>query len=288
MTSAKIEVAEVIRSVSGGREVHWIPNSGNAGDALIAAGTVHLFQDHGIECQVVEDTDRFDGTGKIVCYGGGGNLVPQYQTARNILLRHHRAVKHLIVLPHTIAGHDDLLAEFGPNVTIICRESVSFAHCRRAAPRAEVLAADDLALSVQPARLPWSASSVPGSYARARYERAREKYITFLAAGRAKNELDVFRNDSERDPRATSPPGNDMSRLFQPQGHRLVDKMIAAHFFLQAIASFDAIRTDRLHVAIAGTLLGKQVTLYPNSYYKNRAVYAFSLRKFSNVRFAKR
>jgi hypothetical protein len=44
--------------------------------------------------------------------------------------------------------------------------------------------------------------------------------------------------------------------------------------------------TDRLHIAIAGALLGLEVELHPNSYYKNRAVYDYSLRRFSNVRFA--
>lgn len=44
-------------------------------------------------------------------------------------------------------------------------------------------------------------------------------------------------------------------------------------------------RTDRLHVAIAGALLGKSVELHANSYFKNRAVYQFSLRSFPSVRF---
>ena len=37
--------------------------------------------------------------------------------------------------------------------------------------------------------------------------------------------------------------------------------------------------TNRLHSAIVGTLLKKQVTLLPNSYHKNRAVWEYSLRE---------
>ena len=35
--------------------------------------------------------------------------------------------------------------------------------------------------------------------------------------------------------------------------------------------------TDRLHSAILGTILGIPVTLMPNSYHKNRAVWEYSL-----------
>jgi exopolysaccharide biosynthesis predicted pyruvyltransferase EpsI len=48
---------------------------------------------------------------------------------------------------------------------------------------------------------------------------------------------------------------------------------------------YKKIDTDRLHVAIGATLLEKKVTLFPNSYYKNKAVYDYSLRKFPNISF---
>ena len=59
----------------------------------------------------------------------------------------------------------------------------------------------------------------------------------------------------------------------------------AAAYLLRVVDSFDVVRSDRLHVAIAGALLGKEVELYPNSTFKNRAVYDFSLERFTNVRF---
>ncbi|MEM5853678.1 MAG: polysaccharide pyruvyl transferase family protein [Candidatus Aenigmatarchaeota archaeon] len=45
------------------------------------------------------------------------------------------------------------------------------------------------------------------------------------------------------------------------------------------------IYTDRLHNAILAAILGKETYLYPNSYYKNKGVYEFSLKKFPNVKF---
>ena len=47
----------------------------------------------------------------------------------------------------------------------------------------------------------------------------------------------------------------------------------------------DSLRAGwNLHLAIAGALLGKPVECYPNSYFKNEAVYHFSMKdRFPNV-----
>lgn len=56
--------------------------------------------------------------------------------------------------------------------------------------------------------------------------------------------------------------------------------------FLDAIGRFEIVHTNRLHVAIAAALMGRQVHLYANSYFKNRAIYDASLRSaFPNVTF---
>lgn len=43
------------------------------------------------------------------------------------------------------------------------------------------------------------------------------------------------------------------------------------------LEEYKVVNTDRLHVAILASLLGKEVNFYPNSYYKNEAVYNYSL-----------
>jgi len=56
--------------------------------------------------------------------------------------------------------------------------------------------------------------------------------------------------------------------------------------FFDYINRFETIHTNRLHVAITGALLGKQVTLSGNSYFKNRAIFKTSLEpNFPNVKF---
>ena len=55
--------------------------------------------------------------------------------------------------------------------------------------------------------------------------------------------------------------------------------------FMEAVAKASYVYTDRLHVGIAAAVLGRPVTLYDNSYYKNRGVYEYSLSEYDCVSF---
>lgn len=56
--------------------------------------------------------------------------------------------------------------------------------------------------------------------------------------------------------------------------------------FLDAIARFQTIHTNRLHVSIAAAMMGRRVHLYANSYFKNQSIYDASLKlAFPNVTF---
>ncbi len=48
--------------------------------------------------------------------------------------------------------------------------------------------------------------------------------------------------------------------------------------FFQYISQFSVINTDRLHVSIGASLLGKEVNLYEGSYFKNNAIFKTSLK----------
>ena len=53
--------------------------------------------------------------------------------------------------------------------------------------------------------------------------------------------------------------------------------------FVSWVANADTIYTDRLHVAILASILGKDVTLFGNKYHKNQGVWEYSLK--NSVRF---
>jgi hypothetical protein len=50
--------------------------------------------------------------------------------------------------------------------------------------------------------------------------------------------------------------------------------------FIREVGRYAVVHTDRLHVAIAACLLGREVHLYPGSYFKNRAVFLSSIRGY--------
>jgi exopolysaccharide biosynthesis predicted pyruvyltransferase EpsI len=287
MQVEKIALGDWLKSAAAGQVIHWYPNPGNAGDSLIAVGTEYLFRQKRINFRIIGDVGSFDSRGKFVCYGGGGNLVSRYKKAKQFLDKHHDSAARLVILPHTVDDNEDLLGKFSPRVTIICRELVSYAHCRAAAPNAEVLAADDVALSLDPQfasgwQLISSALAAPRVY-----RSYRRSFRDFIEKRQAETVLVAWRGDSEQSPLRKEPAEGDLSNTFSPKAkrHTLERFRLSAHFFLQSINRFSSVRTDRLHVAIGAALLGKNVDLYSNDYFKNRAVYDFSLKSFPNVRF---
>jgi len=47
---------------------------------------------------------------------------------------------------------------------------------------------------------------------------------------------------------------------------------------VSTIVNTRRVHTDRLHVAILGSIVGKETTLYGNRYHKNHGVYRYSLK----------
>ena len=279
----KIDVGAYLLSAAGGRTIDWVLNPGNAGDSLIVAGTSAMLGRSGVPHRVVWDYAGYDSVGRILCYSGGGNLVRYYRFARDFLARHVDVADRVILLPHTVDANRDFLAGLGRNVTLICREAISYDHCRSAAPKAEVFAADDLAFALDPHHFlrQQSAGRDPNAV-----ERLESRFQAFIAETEGDKVLNAWRGDAESSDKRPVGAHQDISNDFGIESAFGLSAMLtSADYLLRAINRFDLIRTDRLHTGIAGALLGKQVEIYPNSYYKNAAVYDFSLAHFPGVRF---
>jgi hypothetical protein len=286
--AAELGTSEPGASKFGGGEVLFAVNRGNAGDSLISAATFQLFRKVGLHCRLLDHLYRGPRTeGAVVLCCGGGNLVRFYGDARRFIAAHHRRARRLVLLPHTIEGNEDLLGELGPNVDLIARERRSFEHIRTHAPRARHHLMHDVAFGLDldelrrgPLRLfaaPASARIAARLALRA-WQRVRKPRPP---AGRV---LNAFRTDREATGIALPPDNFDLSKLYggwvAPEGFA----RIAARDFLAIADRYDEIRTNRLHVAIAGALLGKRVLLHDNSYGKNRAIWEHSLAgRFDNV-----
>lgn len=84
-----------------------------------------------------------------------------------------------------------------------------------------------------------------------------------------------FRTDKESSNKFTIPESNlDISRV----GNHFSEGIT----FFKEIGKYSVIHTDRLHVSIAASLMKKEVHLYPNSYFKNEAVFKSSLAPYFN------
>jgi exopolysaccharide biosynthesis predicted pyruvyltransferase EpsI len=104
-------------------------------------------------------------------------------------------------------------------------------------------------------------------------------FLEMQSAGKGNGEGYFYREDIESSGRISIPPENvDISA----QGNHLTP----TGPFFDTIDQYKVIYTDRLHVAIAGCLLKKEVHLYPGGYFKNKAVYRSSMQGiFENITF---
>jgi exopolysaccharide biosynthesis predicted pyruvyltransferase EpsI len=272
-------VAEYLGRFSGERVVYW-PNPGNAGDNVIAAATLQLFRALRLKYEFCRP--QTDTRGRTVIYGGGGNLTKNYTNARDFILRHHAGAKRLVVLPHTIEGNERLLASLGDNVTVICREKVSFAHVTVAAPRCEVLLGHDMAMSLDADALLRRSRIATLSFRAAlalpalrRNDRALARTLGNLADP---STLNCFRGDPESSKTDRPRDSIDISELLRYRCYPEHTCDWVARSFVEAIRRFDLVRTDRLHVAIVAAITGvRSVTLLGGNYFKNRAVYEHSI-----------
>jgi exopolysaccharide biosynthesis predicted pyruvyltransferase EpsI len=303
----EINIKEYLDTFPKDEPIYYIPNPGYAGDMLIACATFQVFNDLKIRYHIVNG-EMFDSKGKVVFYGGGGNLVPYYDYARKIIERIHQRAKRLVILPHTISDNEDFLQNLGSNTDIICREQVSFNHVKKFACKTQVMLSCDMAfnLKVQDVISGNGGSMKEAFFLEMVYlfkksrrhmptpkqfnhflKREVELFRLFEKSDRGI--LRCFRMDGEKTDMRLPVDNIDVSAILaygktnEVLGYSIVH--LVSNQMLRFINRYAKIETNRLHVAIAAALLGKNVDLYKNSYYKNEAVYNYSMKdKFRNVR----
>lgn len=297
----ELPVRKFLASLPKNKPIYYRANPGNAGDALIASGAYKLFEQAGLDISLIEP-QSFDATNKTVIYAGGGNLVGIYPEARDFFFKFHRHAKHMILLPHTVTKNEDLLSQLGSNVTIFARERVSYEHVKLYAKNANVFLDHDLAFNLDVREmlatpLIWLPTAVLKKiyYKATRSERSfgipqpKIMYQNSLfeirtSLRRGYNQGNFFRVDVEAT-REELPPNNaDLSKIYE---HGTRNKSLVNYTttrLMRYINRFSAVRTDRLHICIAAALLNKEVEFYPNSYFKCKAVFEYSLKdQYPNV-----
>lgn len=231
-----------------GVKVDFYRFPGNYGDSLIWHGTKILLKGLDITENYVEITSP--KSSEVLFIDGGGNFVDYYSDVRDFLNQKPDMYKEIVILPHTIFGNKqiDALNGLSGDVTVFCREETSFVFVKENYLKGRVYLWHDCAF-----------------------------YNTFSKILDGQGILSAFRKDKESILKTVPDSNNDLS--YNGYATKPLDE------FISVLGHYDEIHTDRLHIAIGATLLGKKVKFYPNSYYKNKAVFEYSLKKFPNISF---
>jgi exopolysaccharide biosynthesis predicted pyruvyltransferase EpsI len=245
------DVRDFLRRFQGG-QCDLLRFPGNYGDALIWHGTKAVLSAAGVNFRTIQCNEKPQASTLLV--DGGGNMVDLYGDVEGYLNVYGASVERVVILPHTISGARALscLNRLGASLTVFCRERVSYAAVKSSLSAAEVYLWHDCAFLSPLCNL----------------RPSEDKPLGVLYA---------FRTDDEALGRQL-PAGN---RDISTEGYAMSD----LDALLETISGYRNVKTDRLHIAIAAALLGCNVDLYSNSYYKNLAVYDYSLKDYPNVRF---
>jgi len=244
------------------RQIVFVPNPGNAGDALISYGCLKVLNKLKVKYTFAGPSgyaQRFSNS--VILYGGGG--APSHISK---LISKNQYENEIIVLPATLFGNEEVFSNITGSTKIFCREKISYEHIVSLSKKKEnVFLSKDMAFYIYDEFMD--------------YNKTNSELIPVLNAY----------NEAEEKGEFLIPDDNidisDKLRIKNSNGRRAVKK-IPKKFF-QEISKYRKVNTSRLHVAIASALLGKDVNLYSNSYYKCRAVYDYSLHNFKNVNFVK-
>lgn len=238
----------------------YIPNPGNAGDQLITYSTIQIFKELNINYTFGDIKKIYNN--RIIFYGGGGNFIGIYKDFYKFLVNNMYNTNQIVILPHTVKDEDDIIRSLGNNVKIICRELISYNYVYKMLKnKSNVYLSKDLAFHIKDVNVD----------------------INSVSDG----VCNVFRNDEEKTLFKIPKDNIDLSIILYKINNENdinVYKNVSMSIF-KYLSNFEVINTNRLHIAIAGSLLNKKVNFYNNSYYKNQAVYDYSLKEFENTSF---
>ena len=263
----KTSVESVLNSFINDKPLFYLPNPGNAGDAAIALGTYYLFEQLNISPTIISFSDLNSLSNSQIIFGGGGNLVEgKYSDMYKALASAIPNNNHCLLLPHTVFGFEDIISHcLSDKLIIFCREKTSYELCALTnnLNTKNIFLAEDMAFHIP-----------------------KDFYVPFIEK-KGFGEAYCFRTDSESANLVPIPINNrDISLSWNGDlwhNKDLVSSVVRS--LLAYLCQFESIRTDRLHIAILGSLIQRKVFLYPNSYYKNRSVYEMSLSSYPNTFF---
>lgn len=281
------DYAEVAQCLASFRDetIVFAHNPGNAGDNLINLGTYRLFDRIGLRYEHGTHTEVYPD--RVVVYSGGGALVPHYPGSDSFFRRNHPVCKALVLLPHTVRMHGDMIAEMDERCHLFLRETPSYEFVANHVGRAHLYKAHDMAFTLDRSYvsgLRWDLGELRRAGRLGSWASMIAKFV--MSARFRDSTLHSLRADSESTKTMTHPLNYDMSRMFATADMRPASCENVAKALSTVLPAFRHIRTDRLHIAIFSAIMGLDVEMRDNNYGKNHDIYEHSMRdRFANVRF---
>lgn len=227
-------------------------NRGNRGDGIIHSGARLLFKQKKIDTTYINHPT--EASGKTLFVFGCGAFCKLYNHMIGFTLHYLDQFEGVYILPTSFEVSykpvRDFLKRLPQKVRIFVRERYSYeqAHKVLRYPR-KLFMHQDLAFYFDPSSFMQLGKEILVSF------RTDEAFPDFVSQKLINQNKDVSRG-----------------------GHAGNWK-----FFMQEISEYREVHTNRAHVAIGATLLGKKVFVYPGAYHKLKGIYEYSLHKFDNV-----
>ena len=229
-------------------------NLGNRGDGLIHMGGRQILRDLDITFKEIYYPQS--AAGDVLLIYGCGAFGRNWDHMSDFTLHYLDKFSAFIILPSTFDLASKKVRRFVDGLdnryVVFCRDRVSYESIRNARPEFRALHLNhDLAFYAP--LTPWQKRKAQGT-------------------------VGIFRDDIER---CHYRPTFDIEGQDICQGREFESEIM-----LNYLSQYSEIHTDRCHAAISGARLGKRVFLYPGNYFKNKAVFEYSLSSYSNVTFA--
>lgn len=243
----------------------YVPNSGNLGDGVIALGNGHLFDEWGLNFRIARFSRESiaDAGNHLVLGGGGGMVRGLYYELGSYLLQFLKKGGTACILPSTIKDFGSEFVRYADQLTIFARERTTYDELLASGmPPARVHLCHDLAFALNPIWIE-AQKGVP-----------------------AYGTLTAFREDDEQTFAPHQDENIDLSLFLNGSlWHDREFTEVSVSRLAQFLASYAKVKTNRLHVGILSFLLGVDLSLFDNSYGKNKSIFEYSLYQEVRVKF---
>lgn len=271
---------------------NYLPNYGNLGDGFIATATYVLFDKNKLNYTILKQPSESNTN---IVFGGGGYFCGLYPYKHIKELLNNKQLKNIVFLPNTFYNCDDLISLFDERFTIFCRDERSYNYVQSFKTKAKIYLAHDMAFSWQERNLkllkkePEDAIPLGKRYTLWNYIYPLCKNIQNIKVGKQTYKVSYLLREDKEQVNGQKNPGCsfDLSGAYLGNFMHKPTTYWLLRLFRSTIQCSDIIVTNRLHISIMASKLGKEVILLDNSYGKVLSIWQMSMQDIKNVHLIK-